>query len=131
MHWIIQSNMFSEEGYERLLSALERLNISYTTVKVVPFIHTLEPEIDPKGPVMVMGTYTLCNIARSRGWEPGSFHNSNFDYGIQKQHWPEAMLNGAAGYYFFDDVPEFFSPFFIRPAADSKSFTGFVTDWAK
>ena len=37
MHWILQDNLFDENNYCALVNSLERLNISYAVVKVVPF----------------------------------------------------------------------------------------------
>ncbi len=132
MHWVIQSNMFSEEGYARLLTALERLGVEYSVVKVIPFSHDLSPHLAfPKGyPVVVMGTYTLCKIAKDRGWTPGSFDNENFDYQVQACAWPGKMLNdGAWSGRFADVVPLTSRPFFIRPVGDTKEFIGQVMDW--
>lgn len=124
--------MFSEEGFQRLVDALERLHCSYSIHKVVPFVHTLEPEFTPAPGqrVVVMGTYTLVNLARERGWEPASFDDPNtFDYEVQNYHWP--MLNGGqeGSAWKFAEVPEHRRPFFIRPVDDTKSFVGQVMDW--
>jgi hypothetical protein len=156
MHWVVQSNMFSEEGFNRLLSALTRLKCRFSLVKVVPFSHELfsvavndlthdvpdevylenfglYPELPKDGELaVVMGTYTLCEIARKRGWTPGSFHNDNFDYDLQNYYWP--MLNGPGGICRLKDVTRQGvgrASFFIRPVHDSKSFTGQVMDWPK
>ncbi len=130
VHWVVQNNMFSEEGFARLLAALERLQVSYTLVKVVPFSHDLVPDVQPPERLInVMGTYTLANIARRRGWYPGSFENENFDYQVQASRWPGVMLNEDSLFCRFADVPEQPKPFFIRPVLDTKSFVGTVMDW--
>ncbi len=133
MHWVVQSNMFNEEGFARLLDALERLGVPHSLHKTVPFSHELVPDFTPAPGerVMVMGTYTLCNIARARGWTPGSFHDdAAFDYRVQNAAWPFQMLNSGAWYgRFADVVPLTSRPFFIRPVQDTKSFIGQVMDW--
>lgn len=130
MFWIIQNNIYSEEGHERLINALERLSIEYRLVKVVPFSGVIEPMIyPPDGPVIVMGSYTLAKIAQLRGWTPGSFINDNLDYRAQLEHWGNLMLNHDALICKIDEVPEQIFPFFIRPVFDSKDFTGQVMDW--
>lgn len=121
--------MFSEEGFNRLINVLTRLDIPHSVHKVIPFTHHLEPEINPKGPVIVMGTYTLAEIAKNRGWEPGSFLNDNFNFIRQRYYWKDAMLNHMAAICHFDCVPIEYVPFFIRPVTDSKAFTGQVIDW--
>jgi hypothetical protein len=131
MHWILQDNIYSEEGFEALVSNLERLSISYSIHKVVPFIGELDP--DPELPygsnVIVMGSYSLARHAVKRGWRPGAFLG-NLDFETQHKHWGDRMFNHDAKIYPFAQVPFQEQPFFIRPAEDSKAFTGYVSDWA-
>jgi hypothetical protein len=130
MHWIVQNNIYSEEGWGKLIDALDRLQVSYSIHKCVPFAGILEPEpAPPPGPVIVMGSYTLAREAQRRGWIPGVFLNENFDYEIQENQWMGYMFNDERWIGAVKDVPEQRLPFFIRPTTDSKSFTGFVTDW--
>jgi len=129
VHWIIQNNLFSEAGFQKLIDALERLGSSYSLHKVVPFAHTLEPEFEASGPVIVMGSYTLVKIAKERGWQPGAWVGENFDYYEQNCVWREHMFNFHALVCPIKSVLEHREPFFIRPVEDSKAFTGYVTDW--
>lgn len=130
MHWVIQNNLYSEEGYASLIDALERQGVSYSVHKCVPFVGTLEPDCTPPpGQVVVMGSYTLAVAAQKRGWTPGVFLNDNFDFRVQIKHWGDAMLNSDSIVCALKDVPEQIYPFFMRPVLDSKSFTGEVTDW--
>lgn len=130
MYWVVQDNIYSEEGHKRLLDALEKLGLQHSLHKCRPFIGTLVPDVTPPpGPVIVMGSYTLARIAQERGWMPGAFLNENFDFQVQVQHWGDEMLNADARVFPFASVPEQIYPFFIRPVHDSKSFTGEVTDW--
>src|SRR6185312_8610574 len=130
MHWILQNNIYSEEGWDKLVTALDRLGISYSVHKYLPFVGTLDPDpTPPPGKVIVMGSYTLAREAQKRGWEPGVFLNDNFDFEKQQPHWKGLMINGSAWVGPFSEVPVQIDPFFIRPTEDSKAFTGFVTDW--
>lgn len=130
MFWVVQENVFNENGYADLLEALERLDIPHQVVKVRPFIHTIEPDIEPPdGPIIVFGAYTMWKVAQIRGWKPGSFTNDNFTFERQLEHWGVRMLNHDSWVGRFGDVPEQQLPFFIRPVLDSKSFSGMVTDW--
>lgn len=130
MYWIIQNNIYSEDGWIRLTDTLDRLGIAYGTHKCIPFVGTLEPEpTPPPGPVVVMGSYTLAREAQKRGWIPGVFLNENFDYEVQYKHWGHLMFNADAWTGKLKDVPEQLNPFFIRPLHDNKAFTGYVTDW--
>lgn len=132
MKWVVQSNVYSEEGYEGLLSAIRDAGCPLTTVKVIPFIGELEP-IEGTLPVngdsaIVMGSYTLARVAHRHGWKPGSFIE-NLDFEIQRQEWGKWMLNHRAIITRFDSVPFGEEPFFLRPVHDTKAFTGFVCDW--
>lgn len=130
MFWIVQNNIYSEDGWEKLIEALERLNVKHSVHKVVPFSGTLDPTPAPTpGPVVVMGSYTLARIAKEQGWSPGAFVSDNLDYEVQQAHWGIYMFNFGAWVGALKDVEPQTHPFFIRPTTDSKSFSGFVTDW--
>jgi len=142
MHWVLQANIFNEEGYQRLLDALDRLGLPYTTHKVIPFVGVLSPPLSrgeydgdfdentdfelPPGPKIVIGSYSMANYARRKGWMPGSFDNADLDYERQLPHWGGRMLNADALVCRFADVPKRRDEFFIRPTLDSKSFAGVV-----
>ena len=135
MHWVIQDNLYQENGYTALAEALLRLEIPHDVVKVVPFSEDLSedqqtiPHIIPTGLVMVCGSITLAKIAKKRKWTPGSFLNNNYDYRVWKAEYGDNLLNNEACVCRFADVQPIWSPFFIRPIFDSKSFNGTVTDW--
>ena len=147
MYWVLQHNLFREEGFRRLLNTLKRLDIPHSTHKVIPFIGALSPAIDPEdedarvefdentvvpfpeGPKIVMGSYSMARYARKHGWTPGSFDSANLDFEKQLPHWGAEMLNSDAWVGRLADVPEQEQPFFIRPTLDSKSFAGTVMDW--
>ena len=42
MYYVIQDNTFREENFYVLINTLERLNIQYEIVKVLPFIEDFE-----------------------------------------------------------------------------------------
>lgn len=130
MHWIIQGNVFSEDGWDTLIEALDRQGCSYSIHRCVPFTRALQPEPPAlTGSVVVMGTYSLVLAAKERKWLPGAWSDENFDYSVQLKHWGEAMFNHDALLCDFGDVPFQKEPFFLRPIFDSKAFTGLVTDW--
>lgn len=144
MHWILQYNLYREEGLVALIEGLRRLDIPYTLVKAVPMsddapegeqIYLYDETTDnvpfvnpPDGPVMVCGSTTLANIAAKRKWYPGSFLNSNHDYRVWKEHYGEHLLNVDAVVSRLDSVERRVGPFFIRPCEDSKTFSGKVVD---
>lgn len=131
MYWVLQENLFNEVGFARLVCTLEKFKLPYSVHKFLPFTHRLEPDTNPTGKVIVMGTYSLTQIAVERGWQPGSFASSQLDYLAQRPHWGKEMLNRDALVCFFKNVPPQKNPFFLRPSADSKDFSGFVTDWGE
>jgi hypothetical protein len=144
MHWVLQTNIFAEEGFETLMAAIKRFDLKYTLVKVVPFIGDLEAvegELPPDGAnAIVMGSYSLARVAKQRNWTPGAFLD-NLDFEVQRRHWGDRMLNQDAIIFRFEDVDdavlaasgwseeETKQPFFMRPVHDTKAFTGEVIDW--
>jgi hypothetical protein len=69
MQWILQQF----EDTQKLADALDRLGISYSWHKVVPFIGTLEPEPEVRDPqaVVMFGSYM-----RSAEWQDYLWHMS-------------------------------------------------------
>jgi len=124
MHWIIQENLWNEEGHSLLLQALDKNGSEYTIVKVRPFIHTIEPDINPPNPVMVIGATTLVQIGKERKWFPSAFLNKNFDFRVQVRHWGRWMLNHDAVVGSLKELDPPWEPFFIRPPEDNKILTG-------
>ena len=133
MKWVIQTNIWAEEGFEHLLAALDRLGLERCLVKVVPFEGRLEPvegELPGDGEdAIVMGSYTLAKVARDRGWRPGAFLD-NLDYEVQREHWGTRMLNCDSWCGRLRDTAAWYltSPRFVRPTLDTKSFCGEVMD---
>lgn len=133
MHWVLQNNIYSEEGFETLVTALERLSVSYSVHKVIPFIGEITDTeaLDAKPPgtkFITMGSYSMARQAVRRGWVPGAFLD-NLDFEIQLKRWGDRMLNADAEIHPFAKVPFQEQPFFLRPVGDSKAFTGLVCDW--
>jgi ATP-grasp domain, R2K clade family 3 len=134
MKWVLQNNIYEEEGFANLLDNLTRFGADVVHVKVVPFAGTLEAvggEIPPKGAdAIVLGSYTLSRVAKEMRWRPGSFLR-NLDYRVQLQHWGDMMLNSDAHICEFASVPFQEQPFFLRPVHDTKAFSGLVLDWGQ
>lgn len=130
MFWIIQNNLFSEAGHERLVEALARRKIPHSVHRV--FRGELVPEVEPAGPTIIMGSYSLARIAKERDWSPGAFAGPGLDFCEQLPHWRYMLLNSDAHVTSIDDVDlhveasEGIEPFFLRPTADSKAFSGRV-----
>jgi hypothetical protein len=130
MHWVLQSNLYSEENFEHLVTALERFGLAYSIHKVIPFIGELEPApVFAEGTrVITMGSYTLARAAARFGWQPGAFLD-NLDFAVQHARWGDRMFNADAQVLTIATVPPQIEPFFMRPTLDTKTFTGEVMDW--
>jgi hypothetical protein len=128
-HWVLQNDLYAEEGWNALVGALERLGFPYSVHKCVPFTGTLDPEPLPiDAPVIVMGSYSMARHANTHGWKPGAWLD-NLDFRIQREHWGDLMLNADAACTTIEDfagpIPR---PCFVRPVHDTKGFTGSVFD---
>ena len=142
MRWVIQTNLYSEAGYEKLLEALSRREIPYTLVKFIPFTHRLidpntnltlfedesqipEVQLDASENIMACGSTLLAKVAQERGWKPGSFWNENFDYAKFVEHWGENLLNFHCILAPLGEIqPHWVGDMFVRPAGDGKAFSG-------
>lgn len=129
MHWVIQDQFYNPAGHLRLLEVLTQMGLPHWVVKVDPATKTLTPEPDLVNPVMVCGSSTMCGIANSKGWNPGSFLNDNFDFQIWGSRFGELALNHDARMVPFGEVQNWFPQFFIRVVDDSKAFPGGVWNW--
>lgn len=127
MHWILQNNIFDEQGYAQLVANLVRLSIPYTEHKVIPFIGGIEPDIHPEGNVICMGSYSLRHLAKARNWYPGVFDLEPFNFQIQLEKWGDRMLNHDSIVVPFKDAV-IDGCAFMRPIEDSKVFAGTIFD---
>lgn len=153
MHYIIQENVFREVHYDRLRETLDRLGLPYTVVRIFPFVDRVvdllkipntegnyivdelpELELDTCEGVFPFGAIKLARICVNKNWTPGSQMNANHDYRVYSQYYRENLLNWDS------EILELTADLnwlpgekkFIRPTADTKSFTGAVftqTEW--
>ena len=142
MLWIVQNNLYNENGYVRFLDALVRFNCDHIIVKPVPFTSiilpadfdsmtqdvetTPEPEFDQDQKIMVMGATSLTRIAKERGWTPGTYLNENFDFSVWRDGFGKRFVlnyDATVGTVFDIEIPKG-DWLFARPVLDSKSFTG-------
>lgn len=128
MHYIVQENLFREEGHAKLINCLERFDISYELVKVRPFIEEVEFVTNRKD-VFVFGSLKLARLSKKYGWKPGALITENHDYEVYSKFYKEHLLNFDSRVVpFGSDFEWQFEQQFIRPCLDSKSFTGKVFD---
>jgi len=126
MHWIMQENLFNEQGYSDAIDIFKRFNIPYSIHKVIPFIGELEPDISPEGNVICVGSYSMRHIAKRKGWYPGVFDLEPVNFNEQMKHWNQFMLNRDAVVSRFADAKIESGEAFLRPIEDSKVFAGRV-----
>lgn len=127
MYWVFQDNIFNEPWFDEMIAFLKRMDIPYEIVKAVPFTGQMIPEPTPtQDKVIFIGSYSFTNRAIEMGYTPGSWTNENYDYRVWSEKWP--ILNRGRVYK-MKDVPRQIGPFFCRPCADDKAFTGQVFYW--
>src|ERR1035441_4280949 len=71
MYYIVQENVFREENYENLIISLDRLELDYEIVKLIPFVDDFEFNTDRKD-VFPFGAVKMSRISKKYGWYPGS-----------------------------------------------------------
>lgn len=144
MYYIIQENVFREHNYEILRETLDRFKLSYTVVRVFPFVEKIvkledipdgsfdvddlpEFSLDRKD-VFVFGAIKLARIAAERGWIPGSMMNENHDFLVYREFYRENLLNWDSKIMKFSDEMtwEINESKFMRPTKDTKTFNGKV-----
>lgn len=132
MHYIIQENLFREEGHAKLINCLEKFDISHELVTVLPFIDKVKFKTKRKD-VFVFGSLKLARISKKYGWNPGALITENHDYSVYSKYYKDNLLNYDSRVIDFgDDFDWKYDQHFIRPCLDSKSFTGKVfekPDW--
>lgn len=133
MHWIHQSNLGTEEKRGEFRKALVELcsltKATWSEVKLIPFIGTVEPELQYSGKVFALGSTSMTLAARHYGWSPGVIYDDKtFNFEAWRKGWgADKLINGNAWVGKFGDA-KFDGPAFVRPCHDMKAFSGFITD---
>lgn len=132
--WILETNVFDENCFEKMISHFKFNNIPYETVRIIPFIH----EIDGKIPivnsdkVICYGSIGIQKLAQKNNWNPGVWTNENFNSSSYKNigDW---FLNNDSQIMKISEVDTNVShnQFFIKPNSDNKEFAGQVIDKEK
>ncbi|MEM8838182.1 MAG: ATP-grasp domain-containing protein [Pseudomonadota bacterium] len=126
MQWVLQEF----EDTAKLAEALDRLGLSYTWHKVVPFVGDLipEPVVDDPNAVVMFGSYSLWRYADAKGYCPGVFKLTPFVY---EEAWHPFLLNGSDAHFLKLQelparLPDDGKHWFLRPVDDSKEEPGRV-----
>ena len=130
MHYIIQKNVFKEENYNKIFTALDRLGLSYEIVDCLPFLEDYEFISDRKD-IFPFGSVKMARLSAKNNWVPGSFYGGNHDFTIYSKEYGINLLNSGSIICEFGDKTIWDNGFirlnmmlFIRPCKDSKVFTG-------
>jgi len=127
MHWVIEKNLFREYNFKILLEQLEKQEVEYTLVSVVPFSHDMEPDVNLEGNVFVCGSTAIGTQAKKKGWVPGYF-DDNLNMEIVTKQYGDNMLNSKTVFTTLKDAIPPFDRVFVRPCSDKKEFAGQVMD---
>lgn len=135
MHWIVESNVFSEECFDRMIKHLEIRGINHDIIRIVPFAHNIEGKIpEVNGPVVCYGSIGIQKVAEKHNWFPGVF--SIPDEATFNKKLKFRMLNYQGLVLPINEVMNYVKgEFFIKPNTDSKEFAGTImhsdefTEW--
>lgn len=126
MFYVIQNNVFREEGYDALTETLERLGLDWEVVKVLPFTEYFQVQTDRQD-VFVFGSLKMVRLAKKFGWEPGVLMSETHDFQAYRHHYGRNLLNHDSYIcHYGEDFPWTHEQHFIRPCADTKEFSGRV-----
>lgn len=129
MHWIVNTSLKRELGYDSLIHNLDRQGVSHTLCRKPPFADYLvgmeddQPiMLDVPNPVFVTGTTSMNGVSENHGWNPGYIEAPDFFECLE--HWGNEMLNAdsTTGELGSIRVPD--QAFFVRPSNDGKAFSG-------
>ena len=126
MYYIVQKNLFREEGLVRLINFLERFEFDYELIDVKSDIDEIECITERKD-IFIFGSLRMARLSKIKGWKPGALITENHDYNVYSKYYKENLLNYDSKIVHFDDDFVWDSDkYFIRPCLDSKTFTGKV-----
>jgi len=78
--WVLESDVFSEKCYDRMIKHFNDKYIPFHIVKVIPFIHEIEGIVpDIGGKCVVYGSIGTQKLAIDNGWAPGVWTNEQFN----------------------------------------------------
>jgi hypothetical protein len=125
MYYIVQKNIFQEPNYDKIFEALNKLNLEYEVVEIIPFAESIDFKTKRED-VFVYGSVKLAKITRQYDWKPGSFYGQNHDFETYSKYYKDNLLN------YESEISEFGKRLtwenteekFIRPSRDAKLFTG-------
>jgi len=131
MYYIIQENLFREEGHSKLISFMDRFNMDYELVNIRSDSDDIIFKTDRKD-VFCFGALKLARLSKKYEWNPGCLITNNHDYEVYSKYYKDNLLNYDSKIFKISDNIDFSQDMFIRPCLDSKIFTGKIFnkyDW--
>ena len=125
MYYIVQENVFREENFDNLITALSRLELPYEIISLEKGIDDVKFNTNRKD-VFPFGAVKLSRISLKYGWYPGSQLCENHDYEVYSKYYKDNLLNYDSEIIKFGDTFTRNDKFFARPTEDTKVFTGRV-----
>lgn len=134
MHYVVQTNLFSEEGHDRLIASMDAMGLSYELVKLLPFVDEIPAKTDRKD-VWCFGALKMAKLAPLCDWQPGVIMTANHDFEVYRGHYGDNLLNNDSVVTSLGDpgLDRIEGSFFVRPTLDTKSLNGTVCtagEWA-
>ena len=117
MYYIIQENTFREANYNNLIDTLDRMELPYEIVKVLPSIEEFEFNTDRKD-IFCFGSVKMSRVAKKYNWFPGSLLNDNHNYTVYSEYYKDNLLNYDSTIQRFGDEIKRTDLFFARPVLD-------------
>lgn len=133
MIYLLQDGLFQDEERHKLIDNLEKLELDYELVKVLPFVEDIEFKTD-RTDVFCFGALKMARLAKKYNWNPGCYMTDNHDYLIYSKYYKDNLLNYDSEIHKFGDNISLRDYSFIRPTKDTKVFTGKVferNEWFK
>ena len=134
MHYLVQSNIYSDDDHQRLIETLEELGLSYETIELGPETKEIHTQTERRN-IFVYGSVKLARLAKTNThWMPGSFYGGNHRFEIHSKYYKEHLLNYQTDVFELAEKIQWKEgeQKFIKPYVDAKIFTGQVftqTKW--
>lgn len=142
MKWLIQEDVFREDGIENLVTALSMRDIEYKLVKYIPFEYNTDYNFFDSNDIFVYGSINLVQNIQSRykDWNPIAYCDwEAFKCSSYYSKYGERIFNGNCKFYKYKDLAEktdeIFNTIgidghvFMRPDTNDKSFAGQVVSY--
>ena len=101
MYYIIQENLFNEEGNEKLIDTLNKFCLDFEIVNVSGD-EDLHFKTD-RNDVFVFGSMKLGRISKKYNWFPGSLITENHDFNVYKNYYKDNLVNYYSKIYKFGE----------------------------